>query len=75
MINCHTYMRKNSGRLIYNETLVPSEDQNTVQQPHVKELASDAVDLVMLNHCRDSENVEVVKMERGRRKVHDVKSS
>ena len=52
-------MRKNSGRLIYNETLVPSEDQNTVQQPHVKELASDAVEpLQGLRKCRGSEDGE-----------------
>lgn len=62
---------KNSGRLIYNDTLVPSENQNTVQRPHVKERASDAIDPVIINLCRDSEKVDVMKMEWGRRKVHD----
>lgn len=67
-------MRKNSGRLICNNTLVPNENQNTVQRPHVKELASDALDPVIINHCGDLEKVEVMKMEWGRRKVHEVKS-
>jgi len=60
--------------LIYNDTLVPSENQNTVQRPHVKERASDAIDPVIKNHCGDSEKVAAMKMEWGRRKVHDVKS-
>ena len=40
----------------------------------MKERASDAIDPVIINHCGDSEKVAVMKMERGRRKVHDVKS-
>ena len=70
----YIYMRKNSGRLICNDTLETNENQNTVQRPHVKELASDALDPVIINHCGDSEKVEVVKMEWRRRKVHEVKS-
>lgn len=66
-------MRKEQWQVMYNDTLVPCEDQNTVQRPHMKELVSDLVDPVMTDHWRDSDQLEIAKMKR--RNVPDVQSA
>lgn len=43
-------MRKEQQQVMYNDTLVPSEDQNTVQRPHMKEFVSDPIDPVMTDY-------------------------